>query len=47
MRFDVLTIFPDLLNSPLNEGIIRRAKASGVLEIAVHNIRDFALDNTP
>lgn len=44
MRFDVLTIFPDLLNSPLNEGIIRRARASGALEVAVHNIRDFALD---
>ncbi len=44
MRFDILTIFPDLLESPLNEGIIRRARAAGILEIKSHNIRDFALD---
>lgn len=42
MRFDVLTIFPDLLLSPLEEGIIRRALASRALEIHLHNIRDFA-----
>ena len=44
MRFDILTIFPDLLTSPLEEGIIRRARESGILELATHNIRDFALD---
>ena len=44
MRFDILTIFPDLLQSPLEEGIIRRAQAGGFLEIATHNIRDFAVD---
>lgn len=43
MRFDVLTIFPNLLASPLEEGIIRRALASGALEIFPHNIRDYAL----
>lgn len=44
MRFDILTIFPDLLSSPLEEGIIKRARNSGLLEIATHNIRDFATD---
>jgi len=44
MRFDLLTIFPDLLSSPLEEGIIRRAKLAGLIEIAIHNIRDFAED---
>lgn len=43
MQFDVLTIFPDLLASPLEEGIIRRARSSGALEIFFHNIRDYAL----
>lgn len=43
MRVDVLTIFPNLLSSPLEEGIIKRARASGALEIFFHNIRDFAL----
>lgn len=44
MRFDILTIFPDLLASPLTEGIIRRAVQDGKVEIATHNIRDFATD---
>lgn len=42
MRFDILTIFPDLLGSPLEEGIIRRARNAGLLEIETHNIRDYA-----
>ena len=44
IRFDVLTIFPELLDSPLKEGIIRRAQEAGQVEIACHNIRDYALD---
>lgn len=43
MRFDVLTIFPNLLVSPLEEGIIKRAQDGGIVEICSHNIRDFAL----
>lgn len=44
MRFDVLTIFPDLLNSPLDEGIIRRAIHNRQIEVGMTNIRDFATD---
>lgn len=44
MRFDVLTIFPDLLASPLQEGIIRRAQAAGQVRIDCHNVRDYAVD---
>lgn len=44
MRFDILTIFPDLLASPLNEGIIRRAIRDEKIEVVIHNVRDFALD---
>ena len=44
MRFDILTIFPQLLDSPLQEGIIRRAVAAGKISVNVHDIRDFALD---
>ncbi len=44
MRFDVLTIFPQLLDSPLQEGIIRRAIQEGRIEVALHDIREFALD---
>ena len=44
MRFDILTIFPQLLDSPLQEGIIRRAVAAGNINVNIHDIRDFALD---
>lgn len=44
MIFDILTIFPDLLESPLNEGIIRRARQDQHIDIHTTNIRDFALD---
>lgn len=44
MIFDILTIFPGLLDSPLQEGIIRRARQDGKIEIFTTNIRDFAVD---
>lgn len=44
MRFDILTIFPDLLESPLKEGIIRRAVQDGKVRIELHNIREYATD---
>lgn len=42
MRCDVLTIFPDLINSYLDEGILKRAHQKGLLDARVCNIRDFA-----
>lgn len=42
MIFDILTIFPNLLDSPLKEGIIRRAIESGHTDVNIVNIRDFA-----
>ena len=44
IRFDVLTIFPELLDSPLKEGIIRRAQEAGQIGVFCHNIREYALD---
>ena len=44
MRFDILSIFPELLASPLQEGIIRRALAAGQIQVHLHNIRDWAED---
>ena len=44
MIFDILTIFPDMLDSPLNEGILRKARQEGLIRIEITNIRDFALD---
>lgn len=42
MRIDILTVVPELLVSPLNESILRRAQQAGLVEIVVHNIRDYA-----
>jgi tRNA (guanine37-N1)-methyltransferase len=44
MRFDILTLFPDMFTGPLTESILKRAQQAGVIEIALHNIRDFAPD---
>lgn len=42
MIFDILTIFPELLDSPLQEGIIRRALLEKQIEVNIINIRNFA-----
>ncbi|MDR2414289.1 MAG: tRNA (guanosine(37)-N1)-methyltransferase TrmD [Odoribacteraceae bacterium] len=44
MRFDILTVLPDLLDSPLNHSIIKRARDNGVAEVHVHDIRDWSVD---
>ena len=44
MRVDILTILPELLEGPLNVSIIKRARDKGVVEIYIHNIRDYSLD---
>ena len=41
MRLDVLTVVPDLLQSPFSHSILKRAQAKGLLEVHVHNLRDF------
>ncbi len=44
MRFDIITIFPDFFRGPLDYGIIRRARENKLIEVAVHDLRDFAHD---
>ena len=44
MRFDVLTLFPDMFSSPLRESILGKAIGKGLIEIRTINIRDFASD---
>jgi tRNA (guanine37-N1)-methyltransferase len=44
MRIDILTVVPELLESPLNYSILKRAKDKGLAEIYVHNIRDWSTD---
>jgi len=44
MRIDILTIFPDIFDSYLNESILKRAQKKGLLKIHIHNIRDYTDD---
>jgi len=44
MRIDIITVLPDLLESPLNHSIVKRAKEKGLVEINLINLRDFAKD---
>jgi tRNA (guanine37-N1)-methyltransferase len=44
MRFDVLSIFPEMLQSPLNYSLLKKAQEKGLIEIRLHNIRDWAED---
>ena len=44
MRFDLITIFPDFFRGPLDYGIVRRAREAGLIEIAVHDLREFTHD---
>ena len=44
MRIDILTVLPELIESPLNHSIIKRAQEKGIVEVLVHPLRDFASD---
>lgn len=44
MRIDIITVLPELLDSPLNHSIIKRAGSKGVVNISVHNLREFSTD---
>ena len=44
MRIDIITVLPELIESPLNHSIIKRAKEKGLVEINIINLRDFATD---
>ena len=44
MRFDIITIFPEFFDGPLDYGIVRRARASGIVEVNVQDLREFTHD---
>jgi tRNA (guanine37-N1)-methyltransferase len=44
MRIDILTVLPELLHSPLNYSIVKRARDKGLVEISIFNLHDFAND---
>lgn len=42
MRIDIITVLPELLESPLNASILKRAQEKGLVELVVHNLRDYS-----
>ena len=44
MRFDLFTLFPAMFSGPFAESILKRARAAGLIELAVHDIRDWTTD---
>ncbi|HOX00793.1 MAG TPA: tRNA (guanosine(37)-N1)-methyltransferase TrmD [Candidatus Paceibacterota bacterium] len=44
MKIDVLTLFPGMFAGPLDESIVQRARQAGLVEIRIHNLRDFTHD---
>jgi len=44
MNIDILTVLPELLDSPFNHSILKRAKEKGLLEIRVHHLRQWAVN---
>lgn len=44
MRIDIITVLPALLTGPLDHSIIKRAREKGLVEIQIHDLKDFSLD---
>ena len=44
MKFDILTLFPEMFRGPFDESIIRRGQDKGLIQIGLHQIRDYASD---
>jgi len=44
VRIDILTLFPEMFSGPFDASIIRRARQAGIVDLALHNIRDFTHD---
>ena len=44
MRFDIISVQPDLLHSPLSHSIVKRAQTKGLVEIQIHDLRKFAIN---
>lgn len=45
MRIDIITVLPELLQSPFEASILKRAIEKGLVEVHLHNLRDYASGN--
>ena len=44
VKLDIVTIFPEMVKAPLKEGVVGRAIGSGLIDVAIHDLRDFTTD---
>ncbi|MCP2519282.1 tRNA (guanosine(37)-N1)-methyltransferase TrmD [SCandidatus Aminicenantes bacterium Aminicenantia_JdfR_composite] len=44
MRFDIITVLPEIFKSVFNAGVLKKGIEKGLIEIRVHNLRDYAID---
>src|SRR5881398_1279816 len=44
MKIDILTLFPEICRSPLSESIMKRAQENGIIDLRIHNLRDWTRD---
>jgi tRNA (guanine37-N1)-methyltransferase len=45
LKIDLLTLFPEMFTGPMDVSIVQRARQSGLLDLRVHNLRDYTHDN--
>jgi tRNA (guanine37-N1)-methyltransferase len=44
MKIDIVTLFPEICRAPLNESMMKRAQEKGIVDLQIHNLRDWAAD---
>jgi tRNA (guanine37-N1)-methyltransferase len=44
VKVDIVSIFPQMVDAGLTEGVVGRARTAGLLDVVIHNLRDFTTD---
>jgi tRNA (guanine37-N1)-methyltransferase len=44
MKIDIVTLFPEICRAPLSESIMKRAQENGIVDLGIHNLRDWTTD---
>src|ERR1700680_998994 len=44
MKIDIVTLFPEMCRAPLNESMMKRAQENGIVDLRIHNLRDWTTD---
>ena len=44
MKIDIVTLFPEICRAPLSQSIMKRAQENGIVDLGIHNLRDWTTD---